>query len=171
MLIKRKFFSILDEEGNLGYYLYDESTGEEKLFSSVDCDVLEQREFGGKSKALAILSPGAYQAKEAAKYAYDEDDYKKKRGGYALKGAFTPGTATIIKKKVEKMAREGASKSEIRDYLENKGYNKHLASGLGEYAAGVLTGGVTSPIAGLAATGVGLADKIGNRRANVKKSE
>ena len=36
MLIKRKLFSVMDEEGNLGYYLYNESTGEEKLFSSSD---------------------------------------------------------------------------------------------------------------------------------------
>ena len=34
MLIKRKLFSIMDEEGNLGYYLYNESTGEEKLFAT-----------------------------------------------------------------------------------------------------------------------------------------
>lgn len=33
MLIKKKLFSVLDEEGNLGYYLYDEYTGEEKMFS------------------------------------------------------------------------------------------------------------------------------------------
>ena len=41
MLIKRKVFSVIDEEGNLGYYLYNEATGEEKLFSVVE----EEREF------------------------------------------------------------------------------------------------------------------------------
>ena len=33
MIVKRKLYSVMDEEGNLGYYLYNESTGEEKMFS------------------------------------------------------------------------------------------------------------------------------------------
>ena len=41
MIVKRKLFSVIDEEGNLGYYLYDEATGEEKLFFVVE---EEQRE-------------------------------------------------------------------------------------------------------------------------------
>ena len=36
MIVKRKLFSFIDEEGNLGYYLYNETTGEEKLFSVVE---------------------------------------------------------------------------------------------------------------------------------------
>lgn len=36
MIIKRKLFSFIDEDGNLVYYLYNESTGEEKLFSVVE---------------------------------------------------------------------------------------------------------------------------------------
>lgn len=36
MIVKRKLFSFLDEEGNQSYYLYNESTGEEKLFSVVE---------------------------------------------------------------------------------------------------------------------------------------
>ena len=35
-MIKNKLYSVMDEEGNLGYYLYNESTGEEKLYSVVD---------------------------------------------------------------------------------------------------------------------------------------
>ncbi len=42
MIVKRKLFSFIDEDGNLGYYLYNESTGEEKLFSVVE---EEEREF------------------------------------------------------------------------------------------------------------------------------
>ena len=34
MIVKRKLYSVMDEEGNLGYYLYNESTGEEKLFAT-----------------------------------------------------------------------------------------------------------------------------------------
>ena len=41
MIVKRKLFSFIDEEGNLGYYLYNEATGEEKLFSVVE----DEREF------------------------------------------------------------------------------------------------------------------------------
>ena len=52
MIVKRKLYSVMDEEGNQGYYLYDESTGEEKLFSEkrknvirlVDEDFLEEHE-------------------------------------------------------------------------------------------------------------------------------
>ena len=95
MLVKRKLYSVMDEEGNLGYYLYDETTGEEKMFSVVE----EERLYGAQSKILGFFSPGAYQAKEAAKYAYDDEKYHDKRAKYALKGAFTPLTATVIKKK------------------------------------------------------------------------
>ena len=40
MIVKRKLYSVMDEEGNLGYYLYNESTGEEKLFSAVRKEAL-----------------------------------------------------------------------------------------------------------------------------------
>lgn len=33
MIVKRKLYSVMDEEGNQGYYLYDEATGEEKMFA------------------------------------------------------------------------------------------------------------------------------------------
>ena len=155
----------MDEEGNLGYYLYDETTGEEKMFSVVE----EQREFSTESKILGVFAPGAYQAKEAAKYAYDEDEYKKRRSKYALKGAFTPGTATYIKKKVERMAREGASKEEIRDYLENKGHGNHIMAGIGEIAANALTTGATGKIADTGAIVVGIADKVSKNRAKFNK--
>ena len=36
----------MDEEGNLGYYLYNESTGEEKLFSVVEDERLFARGTG-----------------------------------------------------------------------------------------------------------------------------
>ena len=36
MIVKRKLYSVMDEEGNMGYYLYNASTGEEKLFSVVE---------------------------------------------------------------------------------------------------------------------------------------
>lgn len=121
-----------------------------------------------KSRTLAVLLPGAYQAKEAAKYAYNsEEEYKKNRGKYALKGAFTPITATLVKKKVEKMTKNGASKKNIRDYLENYGNKKHWRYGLAEagaYAVGAPALGV--PVA----YAVGLYDKIANNRSEFDKN-
>ena len=49
----------MDEEGNLGYYLYDESTGKEKMFSVVE----EEREFASvryaKKAANMLLEKSA----------------------------------------------------------------------------------------------------------------
>lgn len=68
MIVKRKLFSFLDEDGNLGYYLYNESTGEEKLFSVVE----EEREFARKDyyylseeEALALRAERNKLAAEA----------------------------------------------------------------------------------------------------------
>ena len=141
---------------------------EENLYSVLMSEEelnLFQREYSIKSKALAVVAPGAYQAKEAAKYAYDEEDYKKNRGKYALKGAFTPGTATVMKKKAEKMAKQGKSKKEIREYLENAGTGR-IAAGTAE----ALTGGFGG-LGTTVAQGVGLYDKITKNRAKVKNSE
>lgn len=137
-----------------------------KLYTG-EGDDLEQKEFGAKSKLLGLFAPGAYQAKEAAKYGYDEDEYKKVRGGYALKGLFTPGTATYIKKHVEEMAENGASKKEIREYLENKVKEKNLRRGAGvaEIATGAYS--ITGPIA----TGVAIYDKVTGKRAGDKKKK
>ena len=48
MIVKRKLYSVMDEEGNLGYYLYNESTGEEKLFSVVEEERLYASMIAGK---------------------------------------------------------------------------------------------------------------------------
>lgn len=52
MLIKRKLYSVIDEKGNLGYYLYNESNGEERLFSKtdfIDEDFIEDQEIRKKN--------------------------------------------------------------------------------------------------------------------------
>ena len=56
MLIKRKLYSVIDEEGNLGYYLYNEATGEEKLFSVVE---EEEREFSSVRRSKKALKVAA----------------------------------------------------------------------------------------------------------------
>lgn len=155
MEIQKVFSNIEDPEETLYSVLMSED--EVVLFSEL------QKKFGFKSKALASISPGAYQAKEAAKYAYDDDEYKKKRLGYAIKGAIAPGTSTYMKKKAEKMAKEGKSKEEIKKVLENPS-KKRIAAGLVE--------GLTIPthLAGsIAAAGVGLHDKVKGNRAKKDK--
>ena len=52
MIVKRKLFSFIDEDGNLGYYLYNEATGEEKLFSVVE----EEREFARGTKEAGKIA-------------------------------------------------------------------------------------------------------------------
>jgi hypothetical protein len=56
------------------------------------------KRFSVGSKVLWALAPGGYQAKEAGKFAYgsDTDDYRAERKMLALKGAFTPITATVV---------------------------------------------------------------------------
>ena len=115
---------------------------------------------------LYVLAPGAYQAKEAAKYGYDnKEDYKEDRGKYAALGYFTPGTATYVKKKAEKMAKEGKSEKEIKEYLENPS-TERIVAGIAEAATG--SGG---GLGHLAAHGVGLVDKITKNRKNFDKKE
>lgn len=122
--------------------------------------ILRNKNFGVESAALGIIAPGAYQAKEAAKYAYNKENYRKNRGKYALLGAFSPNTATYIKKKAEKMAKEGKSREEIRKYLDSPDALR-IAAGLTEAAATPATGGAIN----LPAVVIGLKDKIEGNRA------
>lgn len=70
MIVKRKLYSVMDEEGNLGYYLYNEVTGEEKLFSVVE----EEREFArgtkeaGKKAAKFLAKKGNKIVNKEAKF-------------------------------------------------------------------------------------------------------
>ena len=138
--------------------------------------ILRQKIFGAKSKILGVTFPGAWQAKEAAKYGYDnEEDYKEVRGKYALKGALTPFTATYIKKKAERMDRDGKSTKEIRDYLENKGKyhsNARIAAGTAE-ALSMLTplGSIVVPSGHLTAGINGLLDTDSGHRKKFKKTK
>ena len=71
MIVKRKLFSFIDEDGNQGYYLYNESTGEEKLFSVVEDERLyflgEHRgKFGKGGTASGVVFTGKDVLKEGA---------------------------------------------------------------------------------------------------------
>ena len=61
-MIKNKLYSVMDEEGNLGYYLYDESTGEEKLFS-----VEEEERLYARGVNMRNLGKGLKKVNKAAK--------------------------------------------------------------------------------------------------------
>ena len=71
MIVKRKLYSVMDEEGNLGYYLYNESTGEEKLFSVVEDEKMYARGVGSAVTAAKQMasSKGMGVANKVAKNA------------------------------------------------------------------------------------------------------
>ena len=65
MIVKRKLFSFIDEDGNLGYYLYNESTGEEKLFSSRN--FIQKLALKGKYGVRKVRKTSADKLHESAK--------------------------------------------------------------------------------------------------------
>lgn len=78
MIVKRKLYSVMDEEGNLGYYLYNEATGEEKLFSVEDGEKDSSKKskirtagkiaaLGGTAGSLGIATPIAYKVLKSEK--------------------------------------------------------------------------------------------------------
>lgn len=69
MIVKRKLFSFIDEDGNLGYCLYNESTGKGKLFSVVEDEKMYARGVGQAVKAATqmVQSKGQGMANKAAK--------------------------------------------------------------------------------------------------------
>lgn len=132
--------------------------------------VFRIKRFSLESKALWTFAPGAYQAKEAGKYAYGSDskEYRKKRAGLAVKGFFTPITATVVNQKAKKMAEEGRSQKEIRDYIEGRGKysnSKRIAGGVGEVVGRSIMP-ITGVVGSLAAHGAGLVDKLEHNRAD-----
>ena len=88
---------------------------------------------------------------------------KKNRGKYALLGAISPNTATYIKKKAEKMAKEGKSREEIREYLDSPSSGR-IAAGLSEGAVRMVAP-ASNILIGMPARAVGLYDKMTGNRA------
>ena len=64
-MIKNKLYSVMDEEGNLGYYLYNESTGEEKTFS-----VVEEEKMFARGVNIRNLGKGLKKVNKAANREY-----------------------------------------------------------------------------------------------------
>lgn len=65
MKLKRKIFGFIDEDGNQGYYLYNEVTGEEKLFSSRN--FIQKLALQGKYGVRKVRKSAADKLHESAK--------------------------------------------------------------------------------------------------------
>ena len=78
--------------------------------------IKRQKQFSFGSKVLAVLSPGAWNAKELCKLqSADELEYRKNRWKAALKGAFAPWSARNKLKKAQELYKSGASSDIIKD--------------------------------------------------------
>ena len=66
MIVKRKLYSVIGEEGNLGYYLYDESTGEEeRLYTKRN--LIQALALRGKYSVRGMRKKAADSLHESAK--------------------------------------------------------------------------------------------------------
>lgn len=93
MIVKRKLYSVMDKEGNKGYYLYNEATGEEKLFSVVE----EEREFASTrllKKALNAFLEKSAKGKLTTK---DVMRMSKLKGKNSLKSLENPNYDKVAK--------------------------------------------------------------------------
>ena len=127
MIVKRKLYSVIDEEGNMGYYLYDESTGEEKLFSIVE----EERlyflgEHRGKFGKGGTASGAVFTVEDMLKSGAEN---RLKYGPKDMSGRVRDYVSTEAAKKSE-----NAFKNTYHD-LTRKGVDKSLAGDLASEAS------------------------------------
>ena len=126
-MIKNKLYSVMDEEGNLGYYLYNEDTGEEKLFSVVE----EERlyflgEHRGKFGKGGTASGAVFTVEDMLKQGANN---RLKYGPKDVGGRIRDYVNTEAAKKSE-----NAFKNTYRD-LTRKGVDKSLAGDLASEAS------------------------------------
>lgn len=117
-------FSLIDEDGNLGYYVYDVCTGEEKLFADILADEDERlfaaaepagRKFAGKFKDFHRDMP-TNQGAEAKKM-YEAG---KQKLGAAL-GNLKNDVVTTYKKKYAGRVKDAGAKFDkyMNGYFDN----------------------------------------------------
>lgn len=99
MKLYRKLFSFIDEEGNLGYYFYDENTGEEKLFSVVE----EEREFANVRYGKKVVKTLLEKSKKGNVTTKDLLRLGKVKGKNSLKAIENPNYDKITKGSYNKM--------------------------------------------------------------------
>lgn len=143
----------MDEEGNLGYYLYNEATGEEKLFSVVE----EEREFAsvralkkGTKKLLDKSLEGKLTTKDVASVmglkgsrslkAVENPHYSKvAKAGYNKMNQITKGEfgKSISKPDFVKQSREVArtASRQLGNRNPKKGEMKALVDSLNQQAS------------------------------------
>ena len=90
-MIKNKLYSVMDEEGNLGYYLYNESTGEEKLFTEKEGEKKER-----KLKPLHRYNVAMYKLEGKLGRKLDRQHIEGDWKSSAKRGAAVAGISTLI---------------------------------------------------------------------------
>lgn len=145
-----------------------------RLFS----EFLEQKEFGFKSASLGLVSAGSWNAKEAAKYAYEDDPegYDKKKRKYAFRGFLAPAAASYQLERALYLKEQGKTPEEIRKDIEGR-KTSWVAYGVDGFMGGLsqpLMRGGASKIHGLVHK-LGTDDrdevkeKINNKREQIRK--
>ncbi len=123
MIVKRKLFSFIDEDGNLGYCLYNEATGEEKLFSVVE----DERMYANARKLKKALSTLVRNG-EIGKYSTkDFERLRKIKGVYSKNILNNPTGEKVIKSTLNKrgiphnetLIKQGKSEGVLFDTLPN----------------------------------------------------
>ena len=83
--------------------------------------IKRQKQFGLGSKVLALISPGAWNAKELCKLqSADELEYRKNRLKMAARGFFAPWSARNKLKKAQELYKSGADNEIIKANTELK---------------------------------------------------
>ena len=83
--------------------------------------IKRQKQFSFGSKVLAVVSPGAWNAKELCKLqSADELEYRKNRAKAAIKGFFAPWSARNKLRKAQNLYKTGADSELIKANTELK---------------------------------------------------
>ena len=104
---------------NIEERIYSVTMTEEEL--SLFSEFLEQKEFGKESAILGAVSAGSWNAKEAAKYAYEDDPegYEKNKRKYALRGFLAPTAASYQLERARYLKnKKGYTPKEIKKDIE-----------------------------------------------------
>ena len=123
-----------------------------------------EKKFSILSKALWLISPSAWNAKEAEKFiSSNKEEYKKNRFKAAIKGILMPFTARKRLVKAQQAAESGLSPEEIKDAVGNWKTTNFIA----EKGTNALTGGLS----GAVSHGMGLIRSLRTKCGNELRKE
>ena len=152
----------MDEEGNLGYYLYDESNGEEKLFS-VNETLLEGYEFVDEKEFSEKVNLEDVESHRGLKRAIITAPIT---AGGSLIGGY------LSKRAADKLDKEGASDEKIIRGARKRGLEAGAISGAvvggvasikGKSALPLVVLPALGALGGSSAAGVNVRDRIAKR--------